>query len=144
MTPQQFKTEDATVTVYLDGPAWDGAATATLGKFSCKNSDAGAAILAQACDYIREQGISRVIGPMDGDTWHSYRFVTQTDGRPAFLLEPQNAAGAVAVFDAAGFAQISGYFSASVPLAQTAGVTPQTSADLTIEHWDGNAPETLF
>jgi hypothetical protein len=41
-----------------------------------------------ALDIVRSHGIGRVLGPMDGDTWHSYRFVTESDGSAGFLLEP--------------------------------------------------------
>ena len=144
MTPTDFKIERAKVSVYLDAPAWDGAKTAALGQFSCKTVEAGAAVLDQALAYLHDHAVTHVIGPMDGDTWHSYRFVTESDGRPAFMLEPSNTPDAVEVFETAGFSQISGYFSASVPLDQTAPSTPKYKSDLVIETWDGTDPEALF
>ena len=144
MIPQQFKIDGAQVTVYLDAPKWDGVATAAFGNFKCKSKNGGAEVLALALDYVRTTNARRVIGPMDGDTWHSYRFVTETDDRPAFMLEPANEPEAVDVFTDAGFAQISGYFSASVPLEQAAATAPELTANLIVEPWDGQDPETLF
>ena len=37
---------------------------------------------------LAAEGFDAVIGPMDGDTWHRYRVVTESDGSPPYLLEP--------------------------------------------------------
>ncbi|MDN5786900.1 hypothetical protein [Pseudorhodobacter sp.] len=144
MTGQVFRVDGAKITAWLDGPEWDGAASATVGAFACKTPAAGAEVLAQAIGFIRGNGLRQILGPMEGDTWHSYRFVTETDGSPAFLLEPAHSADGLELFKAAGFTQISSYFSAHVPLAQTALTPPPEPADFTIEPWDGSDPETLF
>lgn len=144
MTEQVFQTEGAKITAYLDGPQWDGAPAATVGAFTCKSVTGGAEVLAQAIHYIRDNGLRQVIGPMDRDTWHSYRFVTETDDSPAFLLEPRHSADGLVVFKSAGFTQISSYFSARVPLVQTAQTAPPATSDFIIEAWDGTDPERLF
>lgn len=144
MTGVVLKTEDARITVFLDGPIWDGRPAATLGAFSCKTAFAGAEILRQAIDHITQAGVSQIIGPMDGDTWHSYRFITRTDGSAPFLLEPAQNDIALAALKTAGFIQISSYFSARVPLDRAKMIAPPPTADFTIEAWDGTDPETLF
>ncbi len=144
MTQHIFRTHDAKITAYLEGPVWDGKPTATVGAFTCKTKEDGADVLQQAIAFIRENGIRQVIGPMDGDTWHSYRFVTQTDESPAFLLEPRNTHDALDVFKDVGFSEISSYFSARVPLTQTALTVPPVTTEFTIESWDGTDPERLF
>lgn len=144
MTQHSFRADGAKITVYLDGPVWDGKPTAAVGAFACKTKESGAAVLQQAIDCIRDNGITHIIGPMDGDTWHSYRFVTQTDESPAFLLEPKNTPDALEVFKEAGFSEISSYFSARVPLEQAAKTAPPATTDFEIEHWDGTDPERLF
>jgi hypothetical protein len=144
MTEQVFKTDGARLTLYLDGPEWEGAPAATFGAFSCKTAAAGAEVLGQAIAHAQAQGLRQIIGPMDGDTWHSYRFVTKTDGSPAFLLEPAPNDIGLAVVTAAGFSQISSYFSARVPLVQTALTVPPATEDFTVETWDGSDPEVLF
>jgi hypothetical protein len=144
MTKATFRTDQAQITVHLDGPPWDSAPAATLGCFRCKTAAEGTEVLRQALAFIRAEGIGQIIGPMDGDTWHSYRFVTESDGSPAFLLEPQAMPLGLEVFKAAGFSQISGYFSARVPLAQTALIQPNATAEFAVENWDGTDPERLF
>ncbi|WP_424944572.1 hypothetical protein [Aliiroseovarius crassostreae] len=144
MTQQCFRADGAKITAYLDGPEWDGRPTATVGAFVCKTKEGGKDVLRQAIGFIRDNGIGHVIGPMDGDTWHSYRFVTQTDESPPFLLEPSNTPDALEVFKDAGFSEISSYFSARVPLKQTARTAPPATADFKIEQWDGTDPERLF
>lgn len=139
---ETFTSDGARASVWLDGPVWGGQPAACIGNFVCKTQDGGRDVLAQAVAYIKCHGIAQVIGPMDGDTWHSYRFVTWTDGSPAFLLEP-NPTG-LQVFKDAGFSQISSYFSARVPLIQTALTPPPVTSDFSVEPWDGTDPEALF
>ncbi|MEO9865056.1 MAG: hypothetical protein ABJO29_08705 [Yoonia sp.] len=142
--PTLFKSADAKISVYLDGPLWSGERTAAVGQFSCKKKESGAEVLTTALDFVRSKNIRRVIGPMDGDTWHSYRFVTETDDSPTFMLEPSNPQTNVDVFVDAGFQSVSDYFSARVALKDTATTAPPRSEDLYIEQWDGEDPEELF
>ncbi|MBL4812815.1 MAG: hypothetical protein JKX69_10795 [Rhodobacteraceae bacterium] len=144
MTKKTLKSDGAAVSIYLDAPDWQGKPTAALGDFSCKTPEAGADILAQAIAQVQAAGLGQIIGPMSGDTWHSYRFVSQSDGSAPFLLEPNNKPHELAVFEDAGFAQISGYFSAKVPLEAAARNTPPETTDFTIEMWDGTDPERMF
>ncbi len=144
MTKETLKIDGAGLTIYFDGPDWAGKPAAAFGDFSCKSAQAGAQILKQAMALVRDNGIGQVIGPMDGDTWHSYRFVSETDGSAPFLLEPADKPAELAAFKAAGFTQISGYFSARVPLAEAAQNTPRDTDDFSINTWDGNDPEGMF
>ena len=52
---------------------------------------------------------------MDGDTRSKHRFVVEGDGRPPFLMEPENPAHYPAAFDAAGFTVVARYFSSEGP-----------------------------
>ncbi len=144
MSKETLKINGAAVSIYLDAPDWDQAPTAAFGDFSCKSADGGAQVLAQAIERVRETGIRQIIGPMSGDTWHSYRFVSESDGSAPFLLEPTNKPHEPGVFTDAGFEQISGYFSARVPLAEAAQTTPPVTTEFAIETWDGQDPEQLF
>lgn len=144
MTKKALKTAGGRVTIYLDGPEWDGAIAATLGDFSCKTTEDGEVLLSQAFDHIRTAGRDRIIGPMNGDTWNSYRFVSDSDGSPPFLLEPTNKPHEREAFHAAGFTPIGKYFSARVPLGEAAASSPPSNSAFTIETWDGKDPEGLF
>ncbi|MDH3232876.1 MAG: hypothetical protein OEQ29_05075 [Alphaproteobacteria bacterium] len=83
-----------------------------IGNFSCDTEDTGIELLERACSVARDLGAISVIGPMDGDTWHSYRFVVESDGTKPFFLEPSNPVHFVAAFDRAGFERIEEYASA--------------------------------
>lgn len=144
MTQHSFRNDAAKLAVYLDGPDWDGTPTATIGGFSCKTLQAGADVLDQAIAFVKENGLHRILGPMDGDTWHSYRAVTQTDDSPAFLMEPTAQPHVIDVLEGAGFELISRYFSARVSLAEAVLTPPPPTSDFMVKPWDGQNPEGLF
>jgi GNAT superfamily N-acetyltransferase len=91
--------------------------TATLGHFFAQEPRAGAQLLDYACARLREQGIDYVIGPMDGNSWHSYRLVTMAGERPPFFLEYYTPCDWPAIFTTAGFAPIANYSSAQTRTA---------------------------
>ncbi len=92
-------------------PELDGEKIGVIGQYAAETADAGEALLLAACDRLRHQGRCRVIGPMDGSTWHSHRWVTWSDGEPSFPLEPQQPARWVDDWRAAGFVPLAGYHS---------------------------------
>ncbi len=47
-------------------------------------------LLREAATWLRAQGATQVVGPMDGDTWHRYRVNVGPFDAPPFLLEPFN------------------------------------------------------
>lgn len=140
---QTFTQDGARVTLFPGAPSWDGARTMALGKFSCDTTEAGATVLAEAQAAAREGGAERLLGPMDGTTWNSYRLVVESDGTPPFLMEPTSGAHDLAAFEAAGFAPVAHYFSARVALE---GMTnpPPLMQNFHIETWDGTDPEAHF
>lgn len=144
MTHETLKTEGASLTLHLNGPEWEGTAAATLGNIAFRDPLAGARLLAQALARIRAAGRTRVLGPMAGDTWHSYRFVSETDGSKPFLLEPTNRPHEPALFAATGFTPVARYFSARMALAAIDPSPPPASNTFRIEAWDGQNPEALI
>jgi hypothetical protein len=79
-------------------------------------SDSGAQmLLAAACERLRRAGCSCAIGPMDGNPWRRYRFVTDAGTEPAFFLEPQNPREWPQQFVSAGFSPLANYFSSINP-----------------------------
>lgn len=144
MTVETLKTDGAALTIHMDGPDWDGAPAATLGNVSFKSPQAGAELLQQALLRVRDAGFDRVLGPMAGDTWHSYRFISESDDTPAFLMEPANRPHEPQIFASAGFKPIARYFSARMSLATYDPTPLPAPADFTIEPWDGNDPDALF
>ena len=83
-----------------------------IGHYAALDADAGGELLEQALDRHRADGCERVIGPMDGSTWHRYRLVTERGTEPTFFMEPDNPDDWPAHFTNAGFAPLATYFSA--------------------------------
>lgn len=134
----------ARAVIHRDGPDWDGLRTATISGFRCADASGGAALLTEITDDLVTEGVRAVLGPMEGDTWHSYRLVSETDGSKPFLMEPTSGAHDQAAFEAAGFTPVSQYFSARLRADQTEAMAIPADPDLLIETWDGQNPEAHF
>jgi hypothetical protein len=98
----------------------------------------------QATGWLRNAGAGPIIGPMDGDTWHRYRVVSESDGSPPYLLEPVSDPGSHEAFLAAGFAPISHYMSARGLLQDAIAPEAPQIAGITVTRWDGTRSEALF
>ncbi|MFA6287686.1 MAG: GNAT family N-acetyltransferase [Opitutaceae bacterium] len=92
-------------------PTLAGERLGVIGKFSADSSEASAAVLAQACDVLRGRGCTLAVGPMNGNTWRSYRLVTEAGEEPPFLLEPVNPEEWPGWWRAAGFEPLAEYYS---------------------------------
>ena len=90
----------------------DDQSVATIGHFEALNDPERVTdLLARAADWCHEQGADVVIGPMNGDTWHSYRFsIGPREERP-FYLEPYNPDYYPQLWEAAGFEVLATYHS---------------------------------
>lgn len=145
MTTETLKTDDGQLTIWFDGPAWhDHPIVATVGKCKFTSAEAGARLLLQAASLAKSKGATALIGPMEGDTWHAYRLISDRGERPPFLMEPSSDTHDEAVFVAAGFDVISSYFSASAALSELPGPRPNDTDIFTVEPWDGTDPDALF
>ena len=83
-----------------------------LGFFEAiQHQDAADALLHQAIAFLREQGAERIVGPMDGDTWHRYRVNTGPFVRPPFPLEPWNPPYYQELWERSGFRRLESYSS---------------------------------
>jgi len=83
-----------------------------IGHYRAARDSAAEMLLATACDRLRSAGCTCVIGPMDGNTWRRYRFITEAGAEPTFFLEPQNPPEWPQHFVLAGFSPLANYFSA--------------------------------
>lgn len=89
--------------------------TGTIGFFECVNDvDACRLLLGAAQRWLASQGAARVLGPMDGDTWHRYRFSLGPQQVPPFLKEPYNPPYYPVLWQACGYAEIDRYRSATM------------------------------
>ncbi|WP_099827917.1 hypothetical protein [Oceaniglobus indicus] len=144
MVSEKIEADGARLTLHHAAPEMEpGVATMAVSGLRCPSSDAGAAVLRAAAARARSAGAQALIGPMEGDTWHAYRLVTYSDGRPPFMMEPISGAHDLAAFDLAGFATIGRYKSTLVSLGEVADDAPDPPG-LTIAPWDGRNPEALF
>jgi GNAT superfamily N-acetyltransferase len=71
-------------------PSIDSVAAGAIGHYAAVNGDAGAWLLEHACAVLASNGCRRAVGPMDGSTWHPYRFVVERGPHAAFFLEPDH------------------------------------------------------
>lgn len=95
--------------------AWTRNGLGILGEFEAENHpDAVRALFDEASRWLREQGATRVIGPMDGDTWHRYRVNIGPFDTPRFLLEPWNPEYWASLWESAGFTVAETYTSKRV------------------------------
>lgn len=93
-------------------PVVQGYRTAALGHFFAQEPEGGKALLAHVCQRLAAQGIGYVVGPLDGDTWHSYRLVTEQGTTPPFFLEYYTPWDWPALFVESGFTPLATYCSA--------------------------------
>lgn len=134
----------ASCVIYRDAPAWAGRRTAAIGDFSCESAEAGISLLKAAADQLSQDGFEAVIGPMDGDTWHKYRVVAESDNSPQYFLEPVSGAFDLAAFRGADFAPISSYVSARAAIEDAIGAPAPTVPGVRITPWDGKNAAALI
>ena len=143
MTDFELSIDGARCRVWPDGPSWDNDPAAAIGRLAFEIADAGAALLRLACTRLAEIGRQSVLAPMDGDTWHPYRAVTESDGSPPFALEPVSGVHDVEALIGAGFGPVSHYVSARAPVPEP-GLPPPDVPGIIVRPWDGNGADALL
>jgi hypothetical protein len=118
--------------------------TAAIGEIAFDDPQSGARLLAEIGATLGAEGFGAMIGPMDGDTWHKYRVVSDSDGSRPFLLEPQSGPHDFAAFSAAGFEPISRYVSSRARLADTIEAAPFSLPGVNVTVWNGEDAERLI
>ena len=83
-----------------------------IGHYAAKDPAAAAFLLAEACALLSKEVCTLAIGPMDGNTWRRYRFVTEHGSTPRFFLELENPDEWPQHFLASGFTPLATYSSA--------------------------------
>lgn len=138
LLPQTVFRPGAAFDVYRVAPSLDGKRTVAFGAMRIEDAEAGARLLEDTCRGMAEEGFEAVIGPMNGDTWHSYRHVIESDGSRPFMLEPPQAPAQAEAFALAGFSTIATYASARAPAL--GGEAPGSLPDdgVVVAPWDGS------
>ena len=110
---------DASGIVVARGSCWstglpplEAERVGAIGHYAASGSDSGAVLLAHACGRLQSAGCARVVGPLDGNTWRSYRLVSDAGSEPAFFLEPSTPQSWCAHWRDADFSPIAEYTSA--------------------------------
>lgn len=142
--PELMSIPGARAACYREAPTWGGMRTAAIGNIEFESADAGVALLRSIGQTLKQEGFEAVLGPMDGDTWHRYRVVTETDGSAPFALEPRSAPFDHEALVAAGFEPVSSYVSARAKLADTIAGEPFAIAGIKVSEWDGQGAEQLI
>ena len=62
-------------------------------------------------EELKKEGIEIIIGPWNGTTWNTYRYVTEKGNGKPFLLEPWNEDYSVSLFEKLDFKHLAGYIS---------------------------------
>lgn len=93
-------------------PTFKNYKTAAIGNFFAEEDKAGISLLDYASERLKEQGFDYVVGPMNGDTWHSYRLVTDAGKYPPFFMEYYTPETWPKMFSSTGFKKIASYSTA--------------------------------
>lgn len=83
-----------------------------IGHYAAQNELAAHQLLQQVCQRLTVQGCTLAVAPIDGNTWRSYRFITDRGTEPSFFLEPDHADTYPSHFLSCGFSPLAGYSSA--------------------------------
>ena len=62
-------------------------------------------------EELKKEGIETIIGPLNGTTWNTYRYVTEKENGRPFLMEPWNEDYSVSLFEKLDFKHLAGYIS---------------------------------
>ena len=89
-----------------------------IGHYHAVDSPSSRQVLEFASKQLALVGASQVLGPMDGNTWCRYRWVTESNGEPPFLFEPYNPAQWPLWWQEAGFSPAASYHSSRIALPQ--------------------------
>ena len=91
---------------------YEGKPVGAIGHYEANNHTSAKILFALAIKKLYENGVHLAVGPLDGNTWRRYRFITESGIEPAFFLEPDNPPRYVEHFQEAGFKTLAEYFSA--------------------------------
>lgn len=107
------KRKEGRITVWHDEitKGCQGEKIGVIGNFEANSREVALELLENAIKFAEEIGMSYVIGPMDKNTWHHYRYQVFTELAMPFFMEPSQPADYVTWFEEAGFYQEQNYYS---------------------------------
>ena len=100
---------------YLDTGHSGGEIIGQIGYFeACEELVASSRLFEAVVSWLRGRGAARIVGPMDGDTWHRYRLNVGPFDHPLFFLEPVNPPFYQSLWESFGFRPLEEYYSMRV------------------------------
>ncbi len=117
---QHLVVEDGSIVVarcalwWRNVPDMPGEQPGLIGAYAATSAAAANLLLADACARLEARGCTLAVGPMDGSTWRSYRWITDRGNEPPFFLEPQHPLEWPGQWRDAGFAALATYHSSVV------------------------------
>ncbi|MBZ0185554.1 MAG: hypothetical protein K8F91_04815 [Candidatus Obscuribacterales bacterium] len=127
---------------YKDTPHLNRVPVGCIGNYRARDAAVGVELLHQAVSQLQEKGIEQIVGPMNGNTWHSYRLTTEGFSTPPFALETITRKEYVEHFIAAGFEPLAHYASSIIkidPCFDT-GDNELFDSDITIRRFNKKKP----
>ncbi len=103
---------------------WNGKKIGIIGYYECEdNLETARKLVDAAAGWLAGEGTQVIIGPMDGSTWHRYRFKIDTPRNhtsPSYFLNNYHKSWYPEQFVALGFEAVSKYYSTLLPLDPSA------------------------
>ena len=104
--------ETATATCFFENtPEVDGKPIGTIGEMKMDNKEVGLELLKKCEEIFKEEGITKVVAPMNRNTWKQYRTLKSSTGEPNFLMENVSPKEFNEIFEEAGFVETGTYTS---------------------------------
>jgi len=100
---------------WRDVPPYPEQSLGVIGHYATQSATSAAELLKLAGQQLAAQNCTLAVGPMDGNTWRSYRLVVEHNSEPPFFLEPDNPDDWPAHFTENGFSVFAEYFSTINP-----------------------------
>ena len=97
----------------------DGEQSGAIGHYAATDERFGAVALEYACRELGNRRCKFAVGPLDGNTWRRYRFITERGTARPFFLEPDNPDEYPVHFERSGFRQLATYVSETNPAMAT-------------------------
>lgn len=89
----------------------NGSQTGAIGHYAATDAEFGEAVLEHACRELKNRRCDLAVGPLDGNTWRRYRFITERGAAKPFFLEPDNPDEWPEHFNQSGFSPLAHYVS---------------------------------
>lgn len=95
-------------------PTYNQETLGLIGHYAAQDNQSAQALWSHSLELLDQQKCTLAIAPIDGNTWRTYRWITERGNHPTFFLEPDNPPDSVEQIVQAGFTPFARYYSALV------------------------------